>query len=217
MIGNLTVDQYKHLNRTIKEESANPIDIINKKIMQVHILTGKPIDEVEKIPTAKLKKILKEIDKPLPSKIKKTFKLNGVKYRVITRPKELNGGRYISIMDSIKQNSINNLHIVLFNVCEPLKLTWRGWKPYEFKDAEAMDRLEDFRQLKLKIAYPISVFFCKVSKSLTINMLDRSHEELKKMRKELIKFNKGLIDGAGFYGLTGSQKETLQNGINSIK
>ena len=200
---NVSIEQFAELQKTFKDKPTNPVDKLNQKILQVSIITGKDLEEVEKMTLKELEEIEKLLVTPLPTKIHKRFELNGVIYEFITNAKELAGGNYMSIMESIKEDPFSNLHMVMFNIARPIKFGWKGFKPYEFEAHEIPDRIEDFKKMPISVANPIAVFFCRLSESLTAASQDSLLKETQKMTEKVKKMTEEIqaeldsIDGDG--------------------
>jgi hypothetical protein len=201
---NISIEQFAELQATFKDKPDNAVDKLNQKILQVSIITGKDLEEVEKMTLDDLKEIEDLLHSPLPTKIHKRFTVGGVVYRFMTNPNELTAGEYMSIMEAAKDNPFEALHRIMFDIARPIKLTLKGWKDYELEDHEIADRIEDFKKMPISVANPIAVFFCRLSKDLTSALVDYSHKELqkqtermKKMEKEIQDELRDLQDGVG--------------------
>ena len=185
----ITIEQFVELQGTLKEEPKTDRENFDLQVKRVCFLTNLEVEEALKLPTSISTDVNKLLKTPMPTQLLKTFKLNGVRYKVILDARKLNGSRYIAVMNTAKRGAVKNLHQVMYNICQPIRFGFRskfpfiGWKEYDFEAHEVEDRINDFKQLTLDIANPVSVFFSAVSKSLTIALEDYSLQELKKMTK----------------------------------
>lgn len=197
----ITIEQFAELQKTFKDKPDNIVDKLNQRILQTSIITGKDLDEVERMTLKELDEIDKLIKTPLPTKLHKRFRINGIVYEFITNARELAGGQYMSIMESIKEDPFDHLHVVMFNISRPIKITLKGFKSYEFEASEIPDRIEDFKKMPISIANPIAVFFCNLSKDLMISLQDyslKNQEILTKRIKQMIQeLEEDLQDGDG--------------------
>ena len=188
---NVTVENYVALQRSLKKEG-NPFDLI---IERVCYITGKSVEEVKKKKNLiKLASINRLLNKPLPKRRLTHFRLNGVRYRAINAS-DITADRYTSIMDCSKRDSLTYLHQVMFLVSTPQKFGFKskfpfiGWKDYEFSPSEVPTRIEEFKKLPMKVAYPNSVFFCELSKRFKTLIQDYSDKQMEK----LIKMGEALL------------------------
>jgi hypothetical protein len=195
----ITIEQFVKVQKIVKEEPIDELDLHAQKKLVAEIITGKPIEEIENMLMADIDNIYLECLAPsLPQKIVKRFKINGYKYEFDLEATNLTSGRYMSIMEGIKGDPLDNLHSVLFNVAYPIKRTVTGgFKRYNFEASEIHKRIEDFKQMPITIANPIAVFFCNLSKDLTNVSVDYSFEKLMKMKKEMDQMTAHLLDGDG--------------------
>lgn len=137
--------------------------------------------------------LVKLMNSPFPTKLKPVFKHKGIRYRKIAQIKDMDGGRYAAIKNAAKRGVGDNLHHILFLVCEPIKLTPYGtWKPYEFKPEDIEDRIKDFKSLPMEIANPITVFFLTLSKLLKNLLDDYSTQTLMKMTDQMAELQASL-------------------------
>lgn len=150
-------------------------------IMDCSLEEAKNMTIADKIDLEKL------IKKPIPNRLRKRFKLNGVTYR----RKKIKAGKYVAIKNAAKRGTLKNLHHILFLVCEPVKFGFRkqfpfiGWKAYEFEADEIKKRIIDFKELPMSVANPLSLFFLTFSKRLKSLLEDYSIKSLKEMQKKM--------------------------------
>lgn len=195
----ITIEQFVKTQAIINQEPEDELDLHAQKKLIAEIITGKSIEEIENMLMSDIDNIYLECLTPsLPQKIVKRFKLNGVKYEFDLEATDLTSGRYMSIMESIKGNPLDNLHSVLFNIAHPIKRNALGvFKRYNFEANEVHKRIEDFKQMPIFIANPIAVFFCNLSKALTDVSVDSSLAKLNLMKREMEELTADLVDGVG--------------------
>jgi len=195
----ITIEQFVKTQAIINQEPVDELDLHAQKKLITEIITGKSIEEIENMLMSDIDNIYLECLTPsLPQKIVKRFKLNGVKYEFDLEATDLTSGRYMSIMESIKGNPLDNLHSVLFNIAHPIKRNALGvFKRYNFEANEVHKRIEDFKQMPIFIANPIAVFFCNLSRALTDVSVDSSLAKLNLMKREMEELTADLVDGVG--------------------
>jgi len=195
----ITIEQFVKTQAIINQEPVDELDLHAQKKLIAEIITGKSIEEIENMLMSDIDNIYLECLTPsLPQKIVKRFKLNGVKYEFDLEATDLTSGRYMSIMESIKGNPLDNLHSVLFNIAHPIKRNALGvFKRYNFEANEVHKRIEDFKQMPIFIANPIAVFFCNLSRALTDVSVDSSLAKLNLMKREMEELTADLVDGVG--------------------
>jgi hypothetical protein len=88
----------------------------------------------------------------------------------------------MSVMNQLKDSKIENLHKVIFQVCR--EVDWKG-KTIEIDLKELPARIESFKQLPLKVANPISVFFWSLCDTLTEDTLQYSISQMEKAKMAL--------------------------------
>ena len=113
--------------------------ILESTILQVYIVKVITDDEAELTTIEETKQIQAFLRTPLPTKIHRFWKANGIRYEFNISAERIDTGGYIGIMNGIKEDPIKNLHINLFNMCKPVKLRLKGWTPYEFKQHEVIE------------------------------------------------------------------------------
>ena len=141
--------------------------------------------------------IVKLAKMPMPMKLKPRFKHKGIKYRPIgsrysiVDAREIDGDRYSAIKALAKKSTSENLHQVLYLVCEPIKWGFRkefpfiGWHKIEMDASEIEQGIMDFKDLPMKVANPLIVFFLTLSKRLSVLLKDYSIQTLNGMTKEM--------------------------------
>lgn len=91
----------------------------------------------------------------------KSFKHEGVTYKVNQTPETWNVGQYVSMSELTKDSDkiIDSLHVILAVMCEK-------------DDEKVFETSTKFLQLPITIAYPIALFFCAVMSLLPPDTLD---------------------------------------------
>lgn len=195
----VNIELYSKLYPTFKTKGMTDTEIIDNKIKQLSLIKGISLEDAEKCTTLEANRIKELLELPLPTKIVKYFKLNGVTYRFNINANELEAGGYIGVMNAIKDDPIKNLHVSLFNLATPVKYKWyrAKWVAYEFEPSEVEDRMNDFKQLPMSIANPIAVFFSTLSKVLTPVTQDYLSQSLKILKTSLDETKEDLkgLDG----------------------
>jgi hypothetical protein len=205
----VTIEDYVAFMKSLpgKDEEIAATELLDQQILRACYITGCEIEEAENLTTAEYSKVNKLAGTSLPQQLKLTFKLKGIRYRLLYQSKKItgkrlkaiktldarkmDGGEYAAQMNCAKRGYLDSLHQVMFNLSEPLKWGLRkkfpfiGYYPYEFKDYEIEDRINDFKSLPMEVANPAAVFFCEVSKRLMTALEDFSIREMKKMTRKM--------------------------------
>lgn len=191
----ITIEQYVAVYKTLDKEPTTPEAKLDLLVRRVCLLTNKEPEWVEDNCTMQdLSKMQDFLKSDLPLKIIKNFRFNGKRYTVDLDPTKYDAGRYMSVMNQLKDQRIENLHKILFQVVR--EVDWRG-RTIEPDLNKLYETIEGFKQLPLKIANPISVFFCSLSENLTQSTLEYSTNQMKKVTKDLQKEIDYLNDSAG--------------------
>ena len=179
----ITIEQYVAVYKTLEEEPKDAEAQLNLLIKRTCLLTFKEPEWVEDNLTmndlAKMQDFLKS---ELPTKLIADFRFKGRKYKADIDPTKYDAGRYMSVMNQLKDSKIDNLHKVIFLICR--EVDWKG-KTIEVPIEELGQRIEDFKELPLKIANPLSVFFYSLSDNLTNAILEYSTELMKKAQEKI--------------------------------
>lgn len=179
----ITIEQYVAVYKTLEEEPKDAEAQLNLLIKRTCLLTFKEPEWVEDNLTmndlAKMQDFLKS---ELPTKLITDFRFKGRRYKADIDPTKYDAGRYMSVMNQLKDSKIDNLHKVIFLICR--EVDWKG-KTIEVPIEELGQRIEDFKELPLKIANPLSVFFYSLSDNLTKDILEYSTELMKKAQEKI--------------------------------
>jgi hypothetical protein len=179
----ITIEQYVAVYKTLSEDPKDAEAQLNLLVKRVCLLTNQEPDWVEENCTmqdlAKMQEFLKS---DMPTKLITDFRFEGRRYKVDIDPTKYDAGRYMSVMNQLKDSKIENLHKVIFQVCR--EVDWKG-KTIEIDLKELPARIESFKQLPLKVANPISVFFWSLSNNLTDVTLQYSISQMEKAETAL--------------------------------
>lgn len=202
----ITLEQYVAVYKTLDEQPTTPEAQLDLLIKRTCLLTNKEPDWVEDNCTMKdLAKMQDFLKADLPLKLITDFRFNGKRYKISTNPMDydpdtyksvvkngdnmekidahkLDFDRYMSVMNQLKDRKLQNLHKVIFQICR--EVDWRG-RTIPFDLGKIGETIESFKQLPLKIANPISVFFCSLSENLTQSTLEYLTNKMKTQTKEL--------------------------------
>jgi hypothetical protein len=200
----ISIGQYIELYPVFKNpDTTNPyVDIIRK----LSVLTGKPIQEVEKLKLgdyASLHAKLAFTNEPLPTEFPPQFKVKEDWYEVITDVRTLNGSQYMSTMmilnnapegkEERKTYMINNLHYILTSVLKPVEKKKLIFKEKEVPDGYMDEKAQElYDSMPISIAYPITLFFYTIWTGLTPIMQGYSKKKLKKNQEIIDQMDKEL-------------------------
>jgi hypothetical protein len=167
----ITISQFIKC-KTIAELESDPL---NRNIKLLAELTNKTFDDVESMPIDKLKLALKsfsEIENLNPNaKMRMDFKVKGRRFKCIWQTQKLTGAQFIDAASFCKDEAsiINNIHNILAAIC--VEKTWYGKvKKYDGINHKEVSDLF-LNHMKIEVAYPIMLFFCKYYKELADNIL----------------------------------------------
>lgn len=190
----ITISQYINLLPSTNKGKTE-FQIIRHKLKTLFDIDGGElsIDEIEGL----MRKV-SFMDEPPSGKPVKRFKLKGRKYQVEIDIKKHKADNYMFVMERLKELQRDpetvekNLHLIMAVVCHPIKWSWTKWK-YVKADNDLLETAQTFYDyLPISVAYPISVFFCALSKNLTQVIQNYSTGKLTKLEKELSQINEDL-------------------------
>src|SRR5688572_23134228 len=111
----ITIEQYVAVYKTLSENPTDPEEQLNLLVKRTCLLTNQEPDWVEdNLTMTDLAKMQDFIKSDLPTKLIKNFRFNGKRYTVDIDPTKYDAGRYMSVMNQLKDNRIENLHKVIF-------------------------------------------------------------------------------------------------------
>lgn len=169
-------------------------DLINRNIKLLAELSGKTFDEIESMPIEQLTAALKDFNKfellNPNAKVRMDFKVNGRRFKCIWQTQKLTAAQYIDATSFCKdeKNIVGNIHNILASIC--VEKTWYGRvKKYDgLNHKEVADLF--YNHLKIDVAYPIMLFFCKYFKELGDNILIYLEQEAMNQ----VKITKPILD-----------------------
>jgi hypothetical protein len=171
-------------------------DEVEKSAQYVQILTGKTDEQVNRMKVRSFNKMCAQINKSFElvgSKLKhgqpKNFVwANGRLYKLVYDIKT--AGKYVETA-TFATDTIGNMHLVMATIAQPMRLTWKGLKPYKREHNEIA---QDMLKLDMSIAYQSAVFFYQVFKELLANSMTY-FEEHQTAEKELVQTFIKSLDG----------------------
>ena len=159
-------------------------DLINRNIKLLAELSGKTFDEVESMPIEQLTDALKDFNKfellNPNAKVKMSFKVKGRRFKCVWQTQKLTAAQYIDATSFCKdeKNIVANIHNILASIC--VEKNWYG-KVKKYDGANHKEVADLFyNHLKIDVAYPIMLFFCRYFKELGDNILTYLESEANK-------------------------------------
>jgi len=193
----VTLEMYTKLHPTLTVEGLSDLELVDNKINQISILTGLSLEDSENAPLTYMDNIKTLLETPLPTKIHRRFRIGKQNYEFNLDANKLKQGGYVAIMNAIKDDSIKNMHMTMFNLAKPIKASFVGWKQFDFEPSEVTERLEEFKQMPISVAYPIAVFFLNLSRTLTEDLEGYFSKLMTSEKKKLEEIKADLLNGAG--------------------
>jgi hypothetical protein len=195
----INIKQFIQLYPTFNNEGMTDTEIIDNKALQLSIIKNISLEDAENCTVIEANKVKLLLETPIPDKISKLFRLKGIVYQFNIDANALSTSGYVGSMNAIKEDPIKNMHVSMFNLASPVKYSWlrAKWIPYEFKNEDIGDRMKDFLDMPISVAYPIAVFFLNLSKDLTPVMEDYLKESLTKIQNSLDVTREDLISMGG--------------------
>ena len=111
----VTLKQFQAIQALLKDEEA---DVYQKNAEIISILSGIDIMDVQKLSLRSYTDVmnaLQFISQPIENKLRRTFKLNGYKYRILSDVYKLNGGQYITLQHLLRdpEKVVDNMHQIM--------------------------------------------------------------------------------------------------------
>lgn len=176
---NVTIDQYVAIKKTEAIVPKDKLEEHDLRVQRACILTGLDLDVINAWSFIELLKVDTLLSTAPPTKVVRHFRLNGNYYTFRENPKKYSGGEYSAVMNACKDGGLNNLHRLCYLISQPTNLL--GFKKKVTDPEDIEKRIEDFKQLPLKIANPMAVFFWTLSENLTDVILDYSAKKMTKI------------------------------------
>jgi hypothetical protein len=169
----------KDLQKIVKASTLD-MDYMDKQIMLMSMITGRPEDELWDMPKDQFLNLCKKYNyKDLPEgNPPKEFEAGGYTWIPETNVAKFSSGQYIDLVEYCK-DSINYLPQLLATICTPIKRY-----PLFIKVTPALtfeQKVTALEQAKAKDVYPLSLFFCRVLIHFTNAMQDSLAKETKEM------------------------------------
>jgi len=180
----VTVNQFVKLHRTSKKEKEQDIEAIDLLTERASILKGVSNEDALNISLDELTAFGTLVKSPLPTRIYETYQLNGIWYEFILKPGELDAERHAGIMEAIKLDPIEGIAQTMYYLSKPFKLGFKR-KYYKLDKSLIPETLKDFGNMPISVAYPMAVFFLKVSKACTSYLVGYSTEKLTQIKKQV--------------------------------
>lgn len=162
----ISINQFTALQKSLKKKTETERERLNLLIDRTCILTGLNKIEALRVPLTELNNVDKLLSAPMPEKIQETFKLNGIWYEFILNPNKLDAWRYAGIMEAAKRDPLESMAQVMFYLSKPFKLSYKR-KYFDTEESDIPNVIKDFGMMPVTVAYPIAVFFLKLSKECT--------------------------------------------------
>ena len=163
-------------------------------------------------------KALNFISQPIENKLRRTFKLNGYKYRILSDVYKLNGGQYITLQHLLRdpEKVVDNMHQIMAVFVIPYERKWYGWKRGEYDPNNHEWISKEMLNCSIDIIHPLSAFFLDSWKKFVERTLASSVKEVKKAEKTMIRELKRIKPNtAGWLPSIPSVITMLRNGIFS--
>ena len=191
----ITIGQYINLLPSATKGKGDFETIYHK----LNVLFGNTIDEARDLTMDEIESKLKGLDfmsHPPSGKPVKRFKLKGQWYEVKANIKDHKAENYMFVMDRLKElnrdpeTTEKNLHLIMATVCHPIKRKGFKWVSVNNDLAETAQTFYNF--MPISVAYPISVFFCELSKVSIPTIKNYLNTTIDKVEKETTQIKKDL-------------------------
>ena len=183
----ISLKTFSELDSIIRNDRLNSNE---KDLAILSLLSGKSNEEIQALPFKTRNKYLKQIQflnkldmarKGVP----KFLMIKGKLFRLTLNATELSGGQYIDLMNFLKDPdaTTKNIHNVLAVIALSMKF---GLIKTRYDGKNHATRAKFFYEnMPVSIAYPILVFFCNLSVSLTSATADYLKTETRKKMNEI--------------------------------
>ena len=194
----ISTRQYMLLNKSLKkpvpETAGERLDLLIERTM---IITQLPLEDALKTPLTELQKVEKLLKTPLPTKIYKEFKLNGVWYEFTLNPKEINSEQFAGIKEAIKEDPEQGYAMAMYYLAKPFKNSIVNRilkrKYIETDPADVVDVIESFHDLPITVSRPVCLFFLTVSEAYKNYSAEYSKNQMKTAKQKLDKAVTDLV------------------------
>lgn len=168
----------------ISETESDPLQ---RNIRLLSEITGIEVDRLENhFPIGELTAMLNDLGKLDNSledkKVRMTFKCGGKRFKVKWRQQELTASQYIDSTTFARSNPIEQIHNILASIC--VEVNWLGIEqPYDGAKHKEVSELF-YNNLKIEVAYPIMLFFCKYLNELQTTTQTFLMAEVERMKAD---------------------------------
>jgi len=203
----ITIGQFVELQPVLNSE----LSLIKKVNAVLSVLSGTPVDDLANVVASEnnikaYRKISEKLqflnDTSTMEEVKKTFKVGGKRYAIDLNIEAMDAGQYISFMEILKRSNsdpkeaLNHTHEILACMIKEVKGV-PLFRRYDNDPTKFRQRANLFyNELPISIAYPITVFFCKVYQDYTTSLGELSiakvEEVLQEAERDLMDFGDGL-------------------------
>lgn len=182
---NITISQYAEID---KYRRAEGYDLMQKGIAILSVITGKKVEELEKLPishiTNQIKVLYDWLNQPIEPKLLKSFKAGGRKFNLYLDTENLTYGDFeqISLLKITEDTLSDKCPAILAQLSKEHIPTFRKFRtPLTFKEKEQL-----FRSLPASIGMAVALFFYNLANELqpiVLEKLNQDIEDLNKMMK----------------------------------
>ncbi len=168
---NVSIEQYQ---RIVKISTSNMPDE-EKTTEYLSIILNKTPKQIEDMSIAdyngQCKNMAALFTKDIPGKPQRYIKA-GKLYRVNYEVSKTRFAQYVEVKSFVKGGIVENLHLIMASICEPVIDYVIYRKPLKNKSEDHEQRASDMLQAKFIDAYHSAVFFCKLYKNSMNSLQD---------------------------------------------
>lgn len=171
----ISIGKYIELKPILDKEFNNPVERV---VMLLAVLTEKKTNDIRQLKVSEVIEINKQLDfldvgirNDVVSDI---VEVDGKMFKLVYNAKELNAGQYTSVMTHLKDIgedghlAYTKIHNILASISYPVELYKGKVKQKEIEPNYFKETSELFyNHFSISAAYPVAVFFSKLSKKLT--------------------------------------------------
>jgi hypothetical protein len=184
----VTLKQFQAIQALLEDEGT----VYSKNAEIISVVSGMDISEVERLSLESYTKVMNALEfitQPIEKKLKRDFKLNGKRYRVVHDIYQITGGQYITLQHLLgnPESVIDNLHHIMAVFVIPYERKWWGWKRGEYNADKHEEVAQEMLSCPIDIIHPLSGFFLDNWKRYAERMLESSVKETKKAERTLIR------------------------------
>jgi len=158
----LTLGEYQELYKIHSRPDTTDLDIIEKAVETISILTDKPRWEVEDISMGEVFTTSRQMavlfgSPPLLKKPKSYLRISGKLYKVCLNPRQLTAAQFTDVQAFIKRGAVENLHKIIASIIRPVSGLLR--KPHRYDSENHALISEGITELRVMEVLSISGFF----------------------------------------------------------